>query len=72
MADEADRAAEYEERHRDAAIMAARGYAAHAVPQPDDHRYCDDCGISIPDARIRLIPWAKRCVDCQGLAEEVV
>jgi phage/conjugal plasmid C-4 type zinc finger TraR family protein len=70
MADEADRAGEYEERHRAAAIKAARGYAAVPTPITDEHRYCDDCGIMIPEARVRLVPWATRCVDCQELAEE--
>jgi DnaK suppressor protein len=26
---------------------------------------CSDCGESIPDKRLKTIPWASRCVPCQ-------
>jgi phage/conjugal plasmid C-4 type zinc finger TraR family protein len=31
--------------------------------------FCESCGIEIPVARRRAAPWAKLCVECQGLAE---
>lgn len=30
---------------------------------------CGDCGTEIPFDRLRLEPWATRCVSCQALAE---
>ena len=30
---------------------------------------CTDCGITIPAARLNAYPTAKRCIDCQSLAE---
>jgi DnaK suppressor protein len=31
---------------------------------------CTDCGVIIPPARLSAYPTAKRCVDCQTLAEQ--
>ncbi len=31
---------------------------------------CSDCGASIPPARLSAYPTAKRCIDCQTLAEQ--
>lgn len=28
--------------------------------------YCEECGDQIPPKRLRLVPTAKRCVDCQS------
>ena len=30
---------------------------------------CTDCGVTIPPARLSAYPTAKRCIDCQTLAE---
>lgn len=30
---------------------------------------CSDCGITISAARLNAYPTAKRCIDCQSLAE---
>ena len=30
---------------------------------------CADCGVTIPPARLNAYPTAKRCIDCQTLAE---
>jgi DnaK suppressor protein len=30
---------------------------------------CTDCGMTIPSARLNAYPTAKRCIDCQTLAE---
>ena len=29
--------------------------------------YCVDCGIKIPEARRKVMPSAKRCMDCEDL-----
>ncbi len=31
--------------------------------------WCSDCGESISDARLDIVPTAKRCLPCQALAE---
>lgn len=31
----------------------------------DGPRYCEDCGEEIPPERIKAIPGARRCVQCQ-------
>lgn len=30
---------------------------------------CNDCGATIPPARLNAYPTAKRCIDCQSLVE---
>lgn len=32
-------------------------------------RYCSDCGEEIPQARLRAVPGATRCRDCQDRYE---
>lgn len=31
---------------------------------------CQDCGVTIPDARLNAYPMALRCVSCQDAAEK--
>ena len=31
---------------------------------------CTDCGVTIPPARLSAYPTAKRCIDCQTVAEQ--
>ncbi len=31
---------------------------------------CTDCGATIPPARLNAYPTAKRCIDCQSVAEQ--
>ena len=31
---------------------------------------CTDCGVNIPSARLNAYPTAKRCIDCQTVAEQ--
>ena len=31
---------------------------------------CSDCGVTIPEARLKAYPTALRCVDCQSAAEK--
>lgn len=37
--------------------------------QAGNYGICTDCGIAIPEARLHAYPSAKRCIDCQSLAE---
>jgi len=32
---------------------------------------CDDCGREIGEGRLKAVPFARRCVECQGRAEAV-
>lgn len=67
--DEADVAAVFEERAREAALAAQRAVVQES---PDEdaqgNRYCLDCGERIPAARVQAVQ-AVRCVDCAGLRE---
>jgi len=33
---------------------------------PEDFGNCTDCGDEIPLGRLKAMPWAELCVDCQG------
>jgi DnaK suppressor protein len=33
---------------------------------PDDFGNCTDCGDEVPLGRLKAMPWADLCVDCQG------
>ena len=37
--------------------------------QAGTYGICTDCGITIPAERLNAYPVAKRCIDCQSLAE---
>lgn len=30
-----------------------------------EYGYCEECGKSIPAKRLKAIPWAKLCIECQ-------
>jgi len=68
MSDHVDRAAELEQRHRDAALAAQRRRAAGAVTSAVD---CEDCGETIPEPRRRAVPGCTRCIDCETAHERV-
>ena len=42
-----------------------------ALRQLDEGRYglCEDCGHEIGEGRLKAVPFARRCVECQGKAE---
>lgn len=67
--DEADVAAEFEERERRAALASIM---AGPSEDPDEdgegNRYCLDCGEIIPQERVKAVQ-AVRCVHCAGLRE---
>lgn len=43
-----------------------------AIARIDDKAYgvCPNCDDSIPVARLRALPWAKYCIDCQERVEQ--
>ena len=43
--------------------------AALARLRAGDYGLCADCGSEIPFDRLKVEPWALRCVACQGAAE---
>ena len=51
---------------------AALGDIEAALERMDAGTYgqCTDCGVTIPPARLNAYPTAKRCIDCQTVAEQ--
>lgn len=37
-----------------------------AATKPPEERECDSCGCDIPQARLKLRPLTRYCVDCQA------
>jgi DnaK suppressor protein len=54
-------------RNRQDAILLKRTEAAlgRLDEDPDDFGNCQDCGDAIPLARLKAMPYAEFCVDCQ-------
>ena len=46
-------------------------HVEEALRRMDDGSYeeCKSCGEKIPLARLRAIPWASLCIECQALEE---
>lgn len=71
MADIADKAQELEDWHRDLALNAARRNAQiAATTRCRDEIACEDCGEDIAPARLKALPFAVRCTECQGRYEK--
>ncbi|MCZ6508632.1 MAG: TraR/DksA family transcriptional regulator [Acidobacteria bacterium] len=34
------------------------------------HGICEPCGSQIPPARLKAVPWARYCIDCQERVEQ--
>ena len=34
------------------------------------HGICEPCGNAIPQARLKAVPWARYCIDCQERVEQ--
>lgn len=66
--DEVDRSAAAEEFDRAAALARALGARPRGEQQRDTQGIivCLDCGEPIPAARLRVLPNAVRCVECQA------
>lgn len=65
MADEVDLANDKADAERDRLVGKARGEISGL-----GELYCVDCGTEIPAARRQANPAARRCIDCQELAED--
>jgi DnaK suppressor protein len=71
-----DRAQAISERDDEFAIneheTAELGDIEAALERMDAGTYgqCTDCGVTIPPARLHAYPTAKRCIDCQTVAEQ--
>lgn len=55
-------------RNRMDAIVLGRVEAAltRLKDEPEDFGNCQDCGDAIPDGRLKAMPYAELCVDCQA------
>jgi RNA polymerase-binding transcription factor DksA len=40
--------------------------------QTDTYGRCEECGGPIDPARLRALPWARRCLSCQRRAERPI
>ena len=70
MTDQLDQAKELEQTFRDKALAHQLN---HTVEQPDEDedgtRYCLSCGDVIAKERLKVIPSAVRCINCQTYKE---
>ncbi|HHR4052784.1 TPA: TraR/DksA family transcriptional regulator [Salmonella enterica] len=66
--DEIDRAQELAERFNERSLAEHMRQAHPGIPV-SAVRYCEDCGILIPAARLDVQPEAVCCVGCQALRE---
>ena len=65
MADDVDRANEYAEREREAALA--------KLLQPDQRSprtHCAECGVPIGESRLSIVPKAQHCIDCAHALEQ--
>ncbi|MBA1445857.1 MAG: TraR/DksA C4-type zinc finger protein [Chromatiales bacterium] len=71
--DELDRAKKLEMAARDAAIDAQILRAKETEPplNIDGVRCCLDCGVAIPQARLKARPESIRCIDCKQIKEQM-
>lgn len=66
--DAADEAQRHEAAHLQAAL-ARHHRPAEAQLVEDGEVICLGCGDPVPPSRLRVIPDAARCVDCQEILE---
>lgn len=54
----------------DAALLAkVRAQLQRLLDEPDEVGVCQDCGDDIPAGRMKAMPWALYCVQCQSKAD---
>jgi DnaK suppressor protein len=55
-------------RNRNDVLLLRRVEAAlqKLSDEPDEYGLCSDCGDEIPLPRLKAMPYAELCVDCQG------
>lgn len=49
----------------DSTVDDAVARARNALPSGESHKFCDECGEPIPEARRKAIPGVRYCVKCQ-------
>lgn len=62
MADDGDRAKDWQEQQIEDALAAHQRTQGHPVTSRVD---CKECGEEIPLARRRVVPGCRYCVECQ-------
>ena len=50
----------------DATIEDAVKHARDQLPSGDSLKSCEECGVSIPEARRKAVPGVRLCITCQG------
>ncbi|MFM7026135.1 MAG: TraR/DksA family transcriptional regulator [Limnohabitans sp.] len=60
---------EFAMNEHETAELAAIDAALERLAQ-GQYGQCQDCGITIPEARLAAYPMALRCIDCQTAAEK--
>lgn len=71
MADAADRAQAIEEEDRADVLAARAAKMFHEEPRVvNGQRLCLDCDEPLSKKRLKFVPEAVRCVDCQKFHEE--
>ncbi|HCJ0148072.1 TPA: TraR/DksA C4-type zinc finger protein [Salmonella enterica subsp. enterica serovar Infantis] len=69
MGDYIDRAQYIAEEYTQRCVEQQLAHAHNHVRPADGPRSCEACGVDIPAARLRAVPDALLCVDCQELEE---
>ena len=54
----------------DASIDDAVKRSRSNLPNGESQRYCEECGVTIPEARRQAIQGVKLCVKCQESVDE--
>ena len=53
----------------DASVEDAVNRARSEMARDKSLAECEECGVTIPEARREAVPGVRRCVECQGSAE---
>jgi phage/conjugal plasmid C-4 type zinc finger TraR family protein len=54
----------------DASVEDAVKRARNELPSGESLRHCEECDVEIPEARRRVIPGVRLCVNCQAELDE--
>ena len=71
--DQLDIAKKIELLHRQLSLQAqrTRSIETDKACEVDGVRYCLDCGLEIPKARLEARPASVRCVECKAIKERM-
>jgi phage/conjugal plasmid C-4 type zinc finger TraR family protein len=59
-----------EQEQIDATVVSGIQLAKSRLPKGQSLTHCEECGISIPEARRQAMPGVRYCVDCQSELEK--